>query len=360
MITGSIPASIGARKEWASAAEYLVDATVCKDVATLMALSNGQRTTLCAMLGAVAAADAQTAASRIVRMLSVQPVPALPNVPMAPSPWRDVLVAANSARLAAADVLTAAEICTELTGTPFTTAAAGLSLAPLKELGYCAIWAHDHLMDRAAWDSLSSALQLELRGFLGVAAGLGVDWAAAACMAICSVWQGRLAPQLGAGRPAVAAGPVSLLPAQSGSTACIVAGGIALPSPISAAAVPSGEAPWWVLSGAGGARKVEWTGLAQNNVLAPYHLGEPATLGSSAWEFITAGVQGALLEAVSEGVGAGDSPQRRLDLQAILLATSATVVDADLLIDAVEAAALKAARKQEPDRRRKATATLAS
>jgi hypothetical protein len=49
-----------------------------------------------------------------------------------------------------------------------------------------------------------------------------------------------------------------------------------------------------------------------------------------------------------------------LDLQAILLATSATVVDADLIIDAVEAAALKAARKQEPDRRRKATATLAS
>ena len=355
MITGAIPAAIGARKEWASAIEYLTDATVCKDVATLVALSTGQRATLCAMLGAVSSSDAQTAASRIVRLLNVQPVPVLP---LTPSPWRDTLVLMNSARLAAADVLTAAEICAELAGTPFTTAGAGLVLTQLKEVGYCAIWAHDHLVDQTAWDSLPPVLQLELRAHLGVAAGLGMDWACAACLAICSVWRSRLVPQHVAVRPTI----VAALPTthQGSMVSSSVTGGIMLPLPISAAAVAGGEAPWWVPSGAGGVRKVEWTGLAQNNILSPHHLGEPTTMGSSAWEPLTAGVQGALLEAVVEGVGTCDTPQRRADLQAILLAAVCTVVDADLIIDAAESTALRASRKQESDKRRKATPTLAS
>ena len=173
MISGTIPASIGPRKEWAAAAEYLNDATVCKDVATLMALSQGQRTTLCAMLGAAPSSDAQTAAARIVRMFNSLPVAVVPQ--LVPSPWRDVLAALNNVRLPSADSMTAAEICAELAGTPFTTATAGLALPQLKEVGFCAIWAHDQLVEQAAWDSLPSALQLELRAHLGVAPGLGHD-----------------------------------------------------------------------------------------------------------------------------------------------------------------------------------------
>ena len=359
LVTGPIPAAFAARKEWASAAEFLTDAAVCKDVATLMALSNRQRMTLCAMLGAVASADAQTAASRIVRMLDVRPGPQANAAQPCPSPWRDVLVALNSSRLAAADVLTAAEICAELVGTPFATVGAGLTLPQLKEVGYCCIWAHDHLVDQAAWDAVSPVLQLEIQTHLGVAPTLGAGWARAMCLGICSVWRSQRAQQdsVSAARPGAGVVPLAAISSSTGSGS---GSGVVLPPAVVGAVVLGGAAPWWVASGAGGPLKAEWTGLAQNNILSPYHLGEPTTMGSSVWELITVGSPGALQAAVLEGVGISDSPQRREDLQVILLAAGCTVVDADLLIDTAESTTLRAARKQEPEKRRKATATLSS
>ena len=61
--------------------------------------------------------------------------------------------------------------------TPFAAVQAGLGSAQLKEVGYCAIWAHEYLTDQVAWDSLSPILQTEIRGHLGVATAVTADWA---------------------------------------------------------------------------------------------------------------------------------------------------------------------------------------
>ncbi len=79
VVTGSVPALERSRRERAATVEYLQDAANVIDVATLMALSVGQRKVLCELLGAAPSADAQTAAARIVRMygspLNQQPPP---------------------------------------------------------------------------------------------------------------------------------------------------------------------------------------------------------------------------------------------------------------------------------------------
>ena len=370
LINGPIPAALNTRKEWAAAAEYLNDATIVVDVASVMGLSPGQRTTLCAMLGAASSSDAQTAAARIVRMFnSVVPIRLQVGQQAAvPTPWRDALVAWNYAQLGAADVLTDAEIGTRLSSTPFDAVQAGLGSAQLKEVGYCAIWAHEYLTDQVAWDSLSPILQTEIRGHLGVATAVAADWARTACIAICSAWRGISTGQLAARssfqQQAQPQSPslVGVTVGNPATNAAPIRRTVTLPQRILAEAVIGGEDAWWVEAVAGGAggSKVEWSGHAQNNVLTPFHLGDPTVMGSSVWEPIATGRLGALKDAVASGVGSNDTPSRREDLQAILMAAKCTFVDAELLIGSTEATALKAGRKQETATRRLLAPSLSS
>ena len=72
LIAMPVPPSVPVRKEWAAAvaSAFLNDAAICKDVAVMAALS--AQATLCAMLGLIGSADAQTA--RLVRALNGAPV----------------------------------------------------------------------------------------------------------------------------------------------------------------------------------------------------------------------------------------------------------------------------------------------
>ena len=198
------------------------------------------------------------------------------------------------------------------------------------------------------------------------------DWARAACIAICSSWRGisiglhvvsgqqqGQTPVQSQGQMQAPPNPVIVSPLVG---VAHVRGTIVLPQRILAEAVIGGEDVWWVESagGASSGSKVEWTGNAQNNVLTPFHLGDQAIMGSSVWEPLTTGVFGALRNALVSGVGKDDTPLRRTELQAILLAAKCTFVDAELLIDPSEATALKACRKQESATRRRLAPSLAS
>jgi len=101
---------------------YLVDASTVVDFATVVTLSPGQRRVLGELLGLLPSTDAQTAATRIVRMYGGAPQAI--QLPPSPSPWRDLFAAANNAQLPIADAMVEAEIVARLTATPFMAAPA--------------------------------------------------------------------------------------------------------------------------------------------------------------------------------------------------------------------------------------------
>ena len=194
MVFGTVPAAERVRREWAAAVEYLQDPSTVVDMATVAALAPGQRTVLCDLLGAHNSSDAQTAAARIVRMHGG--VSAVNLLPTPPSPWRDLLAAAHNSQLPIADAPLEAKILARLAHTPFMAVPSGIALPQLKEIGYCAMWAHDYLIDQAAWDSLTGPLQGELRSHIGFAAALAPDSARDGCIAICNSWRGKTQPRL--------------------------------------------------------------------------------------------------------------------------------------------------------------------
>lgn len=68
------------------------------------------------------------------------------------------------------------------------------------------------------------------------------------------------------------------------------------------------DEPWWI-GPAGGQIKssnVDWTCLAQNNILSPFHLDVPSVVGSSSWEPLTSGQTGGMLVSVATGVRGND------------------------------------------------------
>jgi hypothetical protein len=87
----------------------------------------------------------------------------------------------------------------------------------------------------------------------------------------------------------------------------------------------------------------------QNSILSFQHIGEPTTMGYSAWEALFTRVHGALADTVASGLGTNNTREQCLDLISSLKSTFAVV---ELLIDVKDATDLKQGRKQESLMRR--------
>ena len=363
MVFGTVPAAERVRREWAAAVEYLQDPSTVVDMATVAALAPGQRTVLCDLLGAHNSSDAQTAAARIVRMHGG--VSAVNLLPTPPSPWRDLLAAAHNSQLPIADAPLEAKILARLAHTPFMAVPSGIALPQLKEIGYCAMWAHDYLIDQAAWDSLTGPLQGELRSHIGFAAALAPDSARDGCIAICNSWRKNATQARPTARPGGATSTPGPHVHPLLSTTSVVAGGIVLPQRVAGTVSVGGVAAWWIVpstSTAGGSQ-VDWSDYAQNNIVSPYHLGEPSCMGASVWEPVCTGVHGALVAAVSARLVSMHLRRGQLICRASAgqdLSLKATTKLADLLISGKEAAELKSGRKNETSTRRRITPSLST
>ena len=135
------------------------------------------------MLRLIGSADAQTAAARLVRALNGAPV--LPPLPPPATPWRDTLVPLKNRQLAAAALMTPAEVSAAVSASPLCLSAAGLAAASLMELRYSAVWAHDHLIGAADWDALPAALQAKLASSFRFPAGISPTLARETCLLLC-------------------------------------------------------------------------------------------------------------------------------------------------------------------------------
>ena len=183
-----------------------------------------------------------------------------------------------------------------------------------------------------------------------------------AFIAICGFWRANSTPSPHTSQVTVSSVGLVRQPAVDLTGTTGRNGGINFPQSIVGASAVDGEDAWWTgrpVSQASGC-KVEWTGYAQNNILTPYHLGEPTCMGSSAWEPLCTGVIGSLAEAVSSGLGLNNTRERRTDLQSKLQSLKATLVSAELIIGPKEAIELKSGRKQEPATRRRLTPSLST
>jgi hypothetical protein len=283
-------------------------------------------------------------------------------IPTPPSPWRDLLAAAHNVQLPIADSMLEADIVARLDDTPFMSVPSGITLPQLREIGYCALWAHDCLIDQAAWDSLTVQMQGELQAHIGFSAALAPVSATDGCIAVCKSWREATAQPIPTVQAVVTPPiPGAQLRGQSLATTTL-AEGVVLPQRVAGDVAVGGDDAWWIdtsISMSSGS-KLEWSGFAQNNILSPYHLGDASCMGSSAWEPVCTGVHGALAAAVSSGVGSSDTKERKADLQAKILSLKVTTQFADLLLSGKEAAELKVGRKTESATRRRITPSLST
>ena len=355
------------RKEWAAAAGWLADAWAVKDIATIMALSTTQRSTLCRMLGVVGSADGQTAAARIVRAWG----------PIGPrgASWRSFVEPLTLAEFDEIDKGTAVTLMAGMDASPFKAATVGLTLEPLRELAFAASWSFRCLKSRDIWE----ATPVELRDFLRATFKVPVDWeenwAADVLVGMARDWrlsEGEAASsdsdsssvvdttELEARRVAAERAAVDAAAAQASRD-------IVLPVAAVDGRLSLGVEPWWIKSDDMPGAWTDTVAYAQHNILTPYGLGPANIQGSSAWHGLSEGGAFALSAAVSVGTGNGNSAlegyaheERRTTLRAVLLKYITLFSNSDSLLTQEYALLIKDARKQEDLKRRKATSPLAS
>ena len=141
-----------------------------------------------------------------------------------------------------------------------------------------ASWAYTFALKKADLDRLSDEQHRKLLAALRVSSDWRDTWRQDSLMTVLSAWR----------RSDVALPEVlhvrredtrSVVGSRSGSAARSVA----IPSHHQLFAGPLGGIIWWHEGGATRGARVNTMANAENNVLSPYGLGDPAIYGSSAW-----------------------------------------------------------------------------